>query len=174
LPGSRCTQTSRGCSRSPATRPWRDAARCVGEQQHRLDDERPRQRDALAQQCLYNIAHSDRSTIDLVALHWDCIILDHRQIEEVRASRSENFTTVRPASPGRVIIFGFQGGESAETVARKMGYMQDAQQRWDFMTHFDLSTIKNEVLSSMVRDRSGISEAQAKSDVQAWMRGKQF
>jgi hypothetical protein len=26
----------------------------------------------------------------------------------------------------------------------------------------------------MVKERSGISEAQAKSDVQAWMRGKQF
>jgi hypothetical protein len=43
------------------------------------------------------------------------------------------------------------------------------------MTNFDLSTIKNEVqLSSMVKERSGISEAQANSDVQAWMRGKQF
>jgi hypothetical protein len=72
-------------------------------------------------------------------------------------------------------MFGFQGGESPDTVARKRGYMQDAQQRRGFMTKFDLSTIKNEVhLSSMVKDRSGISEAQAKSDVQAWMRGKQF
>jgi len=72
-------------------------------------------------------------------------------------------------------MFGFQGGESPDTVARKKGYMQDAQQRWGVMTNFDLSTIKNEVhLSSMVKDRSGISEAQAKSDVQAWMRGKQF
>jgi hypothetical protein len=53
--------------------------------------------------------------------------------------------------------------------------MQDAQQRWGFMANFDLSTIKNEVqLSSMVKERSGISEVQAKSDVQAWMRGKQF
>ena len=72
-------------------------------------------------------------------------------------------------------MFGFQGGESADTVARKKGYMQDAQQRWGFMTNFDLSTIKNEVqLSSMVKERSGISEAQAKSDVLAWMRGKHF
>jgi hypothetical protein len=72
-------------------------------------------------------------------------------------------------------MFGFQGGESADTVARKKGYMQDAQQRWGFMTNFDLSTVKNEFqLSSMVKERSGISEAQAKSDVQAWMRGKQF
>jgi hypothetical protein len=72
-------------------------------------------------------------------------------------------------------MFGFQGGESADTVARKKGYLRDAQERWGFMTHFDLSTIKNEVqLSSMVKDRSGISEAQAKSEVQAWMQGKQF
>jgi hypothetical protein len=72
-------------------------------------------------------------------------------------------------------MFGFQGGESADTVARKKGYMQDAQRRWDFLTNFDLSTIKNEgQLSSMVKERSGISEAQAKSDVQAWMQGKQF
>ncbi|MET0529057.1 MAG: hypothetical protein ABW003_12090 [Microvirga sp.] len=53
--------------------------------------------------------------------------------------------------------------------------MPDAQQRWRFLTNFDLSTIKNDVqLSSMVKDRSGIPEEQAKSDVQAWMRGKQF
>jgi len=72
-------------------------------------------------------------------------------------------------------MFGFQGGESADTVARKKGYLRHAQDRWGFMTHFDLSTIKNEVqLTSMVKDRTGISEAQAKSDVQAWMQGKQF
>jgi hypothetical protein len=46
-------------------------------------------------------------------------------------------------------MFGFQGGESAGTVARKRGYMQDAQQRWGFMTNFDLSTIKNEVSSAL-------------------------
>jgi hypothetical protein len=72
-------------------------------------------------------------------------------------------------------MFGFQGGEGAETVARKRGYMSDAQQRWGFLTNFDVSTIKNEgQLSSMVKDRSGIPEAQAKSDVRAWMEGKQF
>jgi hypothetical protein len=72
-------------------------------------------------------------------------------------------------------MFGFQGGESADTVARKKSYMQDAQKRWSFLTHFDLSTIKNEVqLSTMVKDRSGISQAQAEEDVQVWMRGKQF
>ena len=71
--------------------------------------------------------------------------------------------------------FGFRGGESANTVSRKKGYMQSAQQRWPFLTHFDLSTIKNEVqLSSMIEDRSSIPEAQARRDVQVWMEGKQF
>ena len=37
-------------------------------------------------------------------------------------------------------MFGFRGGESADTVARKMGYMEDAQQRWPYLTNFDLST----------------------------------
>jgi hypothetical protein len=72
-------------------------------------------------------------------------------------------------------MFGFQGGESADTVARKKGYMKDAQKQWGFLTNFDLSTIKNEIqLRTMVKDRSSISEAQAQSDVQAWMQGKQF
>jgi hypothetical protein len=58
---------------------------------------------------------------------------------------------------------------------RAKGYLKDAQQRWGFLTHFDLSTIKNEAqLSTMVKERSGIAEAQAKSDVHAWMQGKQF
>lgn len=72
-------------------------------------------------------------------------------------------------------MFGFQGGESADTVARKKGYMKDAQRQWGFLTNFDLSTIKNEIhLRTMVKDRSSISEAQVQRDVQAWMQGKQF
>jgi hypothetical protein len=72
-------------------------------------------------------------------------------------------------------MFGFQGGESVDTLFRKKGYMKDAQNRWGFLTNFDLSTIKNETqLRTMVKDRSSISQAQAASDVQAWMQGKQF
>ncbi len=72
-------------------------------------------------------------------------------------------------------MFGFRGGESAETVARKKGYMQEAQKQWSFLTYFDLSTIKNEVqLASMVKDRTSIPLAQATSDVQAFTQGKQF
>jgi len=72
-------------------------------------------------------------------------------------------------------MFGFEGGESAETVSRKKGYMRSAQQRWPFLTHFDLSTIKNEIqLRSIVKDLSSIREAQARRDVQAWAEGKEF
>ena len=72
-------------------------------------------------------------------------------------------------------MFGFRGGESVDTVARKKGYMQAAQQRWGFLTHFDVSTIKNELqLTAMVKERSGIREAQARGDVRAWMQGKRF
>jgi hypothetical protein len=58
---------------------------------------------------------------------------------------------------------------------RKKGYMKDAQQRWRFLTNYDLSSIKTEgQLCSMVKTRSGLSEEQAKRDVDAWMQGKQF
>jgi hypothetical protein len=72
-------------------------------------------------------------------------------------------------------MFGFRGGESQDIVARKTGYMRDAQQRWSCLTNYDLSTIKNEAqLSSMVKDRYSLSEVQARSDVGGWMQGKQF
>lgn len=81
-------------------------------------------------------------------------------------------------------MFGFQGGESADTVARKKGYMQDAQQRWGFMTNFDLSTIKNEVqlspsyspkiaawrdLRQILREGRGSSIASKADDAAAWV-----
>jgi hypothetical protein len=72
-------------------------------------------------------------------------------------------------------MFGFQGGELPDILARKKGYRQDAKDRWSFLTHFDLSTIKNEAqLTAMEQGRAGISEAQAKSEVRAWAQGKQF
>ena len=82
---------------------------------------------------------------------------------------------LRAAKEKQNNMFGFQGGESAATVARKKGYMKDAQEKWRFLTNYDLSSIKTEgQLRSMVKTRSSISEAQAKSDVEAWTRGKQF
>jgi hypothetical protein len=72
-------------------------------------------------------------------------------------------------------MFGFQGGETADVVARKRLYMKEAQQHWPFLTNFDASTIKNELqLISIVKDRTGGSRAEAESDVHAWTAGKQF
>jgi hypothetical protein len=72
-------------------------------------------------------------------------------------------------------MFGFQGGESPQVVARKRGYLRDAQEKWAFLTYFDLSTIRNETqLRSIVKDRSGVTDAQARADVAEWMAGKTF
>ena len=60
-------------------------------------------------------------------------------------------------------------------MSRKKGYRKDAQQRWSFLTHYDLSTIKNEAqLRAMIKGRSGITEIQAMSEVEAWMKDKHF
>jgi hypothetical protein len=72
-------------------------------------------------------------------------------------------------------MFGFSGGESVDTVARKRRYMVDAQQRWPFLTHFDASTIKNErQLVTIVKDRSSRSQVDVETDVRDWMADKQF
>ena len=72
-------------------------------------------------------------------------------------------------------MFGFQGGEAADVVARKADHMHDAQQKWKFLTKFDCSTIKTRAqLSSMIQTRSSISAEQADRDVDTWMRGRQF
>ena len=68
-------------------------------------------------------------------------------------------------------MFGFQGGESAETVSLKKIAMKNAQARWSFLTNFDLSTIRNTAqLSTMIKTRSSISEAQANKEVETWLR----
>jgi hypothetical protein len=41
-------------------------------------------------------------------------------------------------------MFGYQGGESQETVIRKTGYRDDAKRQWSCLTTLDLSQIKNE------------------------------
>lgn len=72
-------------------------------------------------------------------------------------------------------MFGCRGGESAVVLARKNGYMKDAQQRWPFLTNFDCSTIASAgQLSSMVKVRSSVSEKQAQHDVDDWMKDKDF
>ena len=70
-------------------------------------------------------------------------------------------------------MFGFRGGESADAVRRKRGYMVDAQARWPFLTHFDASTIKNDrQLVTMVKERCSLSQQDAESEVRKWMEGK--
>ena len=72
-------------------------------------------------------------------------------------------------------MFGFEGGETVETVTRKKGYLKDAQAHWKFLTHYDLSTIKTKgQLCNMIKVRAGLSDDQALKDVDAWMRGKNF
>ena len=72
-------------------------------------------------------------------------------------------------------MFGFKGGEGADTVARKKVYMKDAQQRWGYLTYIALSTVENEVqLRPIVKYRYGLSETEAKDRVSEWMQGKQF
>jgi hypothetical protein len=72
-------------------------------------------------------------------------------------------------------MFGFTGGDSDETVARKKVYMAEAQKRWCFLTHFDASTIKNErQLVTMVKERCSRSQEDAEADVREWMQNKEF
>lgn len=73
------------------------------------------------------------------------------------------------------MMFGFSGGESANTVSRKRAYMVDAQRLWPFLTNFDLSTIKNELqLISLVKDRASLSRSEAESRVREWTKEKVF
>jgi hypothetical protein len=73
------------------------------------------------------------------------------------------------------IMFGFQGGETAEVAVRKRGHMKDSQQKWEFLTNFDCSTIKTEWrLCLRVKTRASLSEEQSKLDVSAWMHGRLF
>lgn len=72
-------------------------------------------------------------------------------------------------------MFGFQGGEEAKTLLRKKQYLRDAQLRWHFLTHYDLSTIKTTgQLKNMIKVRTGLSEEQTTKDVDEWMLGKEF
>ena len=72
-------------------------------------------------------------------------------------------------------MFGFQGGQSVETVARKRGYMAEAQRKWPFLTTIDCRSLKTAAqLSAMIKVRAGLSEQQARMDVEAWAEGKDF
>jgi hypothetical protein len=72
-------------------------------------------------------------------------------------------------------MFGYQGGESNETMTRKTQYRSDAKQRWSNLTSLDLSQIKNEEqLITLVKVRYSLPYETAKADVESWTAGKQF
>ena len=72
-------------------------------------------------------------------------------------------------------MFGYQGGESDETVTRKIGYRSNAKRRWSCLSTLDLSQIKNEEqLITLVKVRYSLPYETAKADVESWMAGKQF
>ena len=72
-------------------------------------------------------------------------------------------------------MFGFQGGESRETVVLKRTYMTEAQQLWPFITNYDASTIRNRLqLVRLVKDRSARPLADVETEVDGWMAGKTF
>lgn len=73
------------------------------------------------------------------------------------------------------MTFGFRGGESKETVARKTGYRDDAKRQWSCLTTLDLSQVKNEEqLITLVKVRYSLPYETARADVEGWMAGKQF
>jgi len=72
-------------------------------------------------------------------------------------------------------MFGFTGGDIADTILRKRMHMADAQARWPFLTYFGASTIKKErQLVTMVKERCSLSQAKADDDAREWMEGKAF
>jgi hypothetical protein len=72
-------------------------------------------------------------------------------------------------------MFGYSGGENADTIARKQQYRKEAQAQWPFLTTIDLSMLRNETqLVSLIKDRSGLSQDEAHKAVTHWMQGKQF
>ena len=65
------------------------------------------------------------------------------------------------------MMFGYSGGESDETVTRKIGYRSDAKRQWSSLTNMDLSHIKNEEqLITLVKVRYSLPYETAKTDAQ--------
>jgi hypothetical protein len=74
-----------------------------------------------------------------------------------------------------VMIFGFRGSESDETVTRKIGYCSDAKRWWSCRTTLGLSQVRNgEQAISLVNVRYSLPYETAKADVEGWIAGKQF
>ncbi|HYF56212.1 MAG TPA: hypothetical protein VEA41_18300 [Salinarimonas sp.] len=62
-------------------------------------------------------------------------------------------------------MFGFRGGETSQAAVRKRGYLREAQKKWPFLHHVDLSTIRNETrLRAIIKDRSAATKGQVRAD----------
>ncbi len=71
-------------------------------------------------------------------------------------------------------MFGFQSGESAHAASCKKMRRREAQERWPFLTDFDLSGIRDEdQLVAAIVSRTPIPEAQVRRHVQAWLQVNQ-
>ncbi len=71
-------------------------------------------------------------------------------------------------------MFGFQSGESAHAASRKKMRRREAQERWPFLTDFDVSGIRDEdQLVAAIVSRTPIPEAQVRRHVQAWLQVNQ-
>jgi hypothetical protein len=64
-------------------------------------------------------------------------------------------------------MFGFQGGEGADTVARKKGYIKDAQQKWRFLTNCDLSSIKDRG-SPLLNGQNALGNLRGTGETRRW------
>jgi len=72
-------------------------------------------------------------------------------------------------------MFGFRGGEEVAAVARKRGYLKEAQALWPSLTRIDATTIRNqEQLVKMIGDRCSSSPERAEADVREWAGGKRY
>lgn len=67
-------------------------------------------------------------------------------------------------------MFGYNADASPQILAARRAERALARARWPFMTTLDMSAIHNErQLAGLVKDRLGVSGAQAQADVSEWL-----
>jgi hypothetical protein len=65
-------------------------------------------------------------------------------------------------------MFGYQGGESLETVTRKKAYRTAARERWNFLTSYDLTTVKNAAQLSALIQHNGRAGRRRSGCLDGW------
>lgn len=72
-------------------------------------------------------------------------------------------------------MFGLSASDTRVTAARKRSYMNDAMERWPWLTLADCLGFETvEQLVSAVQLGSSLSSSRAAAEVAVWMRGKTF